>query len=1053
MKHLLLLPLVLIPMVSSGQFEVVKGKRDTIYYDPSNPPQVFKGGVEYVELQSYLFRSGSFDFVNNLWLDESSNGYDAELIDGNCIDINADVMITPTVALTDKTVVSVNDNTDFTGVTVIGENIVIDFSELTDTLLWNITLSDGQEFRLTTGVGKYVFSANNNAALGGTENTEWSWSKTNEAHLNLQYGYSKYPHSAAAYKRGFDYREPYLYDYAPFSVEWEGYAVTGGALFSLSSLVNASGTWDTYQYVCYINIANKTISFINRNRTHFRAENVSLTSNIKIRLEYNGSGTANLLNWSLYVNDTLRTLTTVTSSIDRAVGGCWAGNGHGDPPLFVRNYKYDINGREYWGIKDGIVFDYMLADKPTAYAYIPVFSTTDAFGFTPTNPSAVDAHNKAETKIKFPDIAPLRACDVDSFLFADTAKEINMSQMYSNIGDKIQCNNSDYRYIRDITLLDEPENLWEDLNGYNPITPIMYIRSDMDGENDADVLKLNDLLDSTNAQVSAHTSQMWNATSEVLGKHILNDKLSLAIHAFAPAFWKYGTWSEGRSAYETSTETEKTNGTVGINMGIVGDSISPYPSSRRNIEQIHALWDIPYPNDIAPDSADNNSEWWEWVISAFQTKFEESGGVISGISELGAYPAGYNIIEADVYNYLIADSAYQYEEYCNPKSIDITDSLDYGKSILTNTDSICYYQGDTVQVIDVTKVAIGNLKLPDYFLLASHKELSFKIKSLSGTLKPVTSITFIGTTTFSTNVSFGGVNYVNPVDTGWYTIKYFYRNKIYQLRVYDNNDSCVLNTRTAPGTNYNNNKISIYANGSNVAIKDLKMKAHFLRNISTNHTGWGNQDVGSYYYADVVDSVKRLILNNVYANRLGGIFSHYIKDPTTKEADGTLNGLLDRSYRGIKEISIWFSDSVGDIVNNHHMYDRSYLQGRKNLFMNTNLSDSIAGLSGALWGTNLTKDLSQNLFVGDNVGKLGIGSTMYIYRDFSDFGMKWLMFWAKGKFRLNISSYYNSEFNPTTWTYYCFPIYVGQNESSPLSGSLSITATADTYFQKIEIDD
>jgi len=1031
-----------------------------------------RGGLSQYK-SSMAFWSGDIDSDNRLWLDQSGNDNHASLVETACVLFVNDVTITLTTPATGASVVAVNESADNVGgVSVSSGNIVIDVSELivTDNKIWSIELSDGQLFILQSVSSPYIWSASTMGTIGGTQDTDWSHSTSDNAYpYHLVNGFSKLPISLSGWKVSHDNRDLSYQRGMMVETEWEGVLFSSsGGLFEFMTPLNLAGAGTTYNLVCFVNRTTGIIYFGSRDVVRFSVSvGINIPEKIKIKIVLTGDSVESSDNWQVYYNDTLvPTKTASAHTFDRAFI-TWAGNGSGNPVIAVKNYSIKTNNRINYIIYNGRPFSGLVITEPTDYIYIPSFDNiSDAVSLSLTNIAISQTHNKAETKIKLPEVATLIAADPKEFLFtAGSSNVINLSEMYSSYDNKVHCDNSKINYIKNFIVTTEAIDLSSFINGYYPLPLLSSIRNDVGGEDDSQVSHLSQLMRETGAKATIHTTLLgFNATENDWMALMLQNRMAVAIHDFAPAFWQYGDYVEGKLAYDNATPTEITNGVVTENQGLISNDYGGYTTSKAKIEWLYGATGLAYPDDTPPQDTDGNSMWWEYVIDAATILIGQYNGVISGFSPVGALPSGYNqyhpIVKKLLYEKIYTNSFKNYGEYIAYEDSfedDVNDFTGDGLSIVTDGSSKC------LKIAGVGGTAYASL-LVDGIGKMGDIELELWVKSTSGAYAPFDMMGFYNKSNthsiaFTTSVFVYGKNEgINPciIDT-WYKIILtsgsFGRKEI---RIYNEALNLVFISRTSVGDQRFDDKFIIYNTNIDTLIKGVKVSGRPTSPLSFNNNSWEDYKIGDTY-AEHLAKKKRAAAHIMYLRpfNINQYYGHRVYDVETKAADGTVDGIYDRSYIGFKELHDWLNQYNVQDVNSYDAGNYVPISKRCNLIPNSSLSDELLGLSGEIWGlSNLDIDNVETLKYGDNIGLLTNGKSQLISHFYFRPGFKILRMYMKGNIRLDGDEfyYYGGVVDTSgAWVFVEIPFYINSNYS--IVNNLYITALADTYIQKIEIDD
>jgi hypothetical protein len=644
---------------------------------------------EALRSSSYIanmgFWAGDLDFVNNQWKDKSGNLNHATIKGGACINFINDVTITLQDVKIGETVSELNESSDDTaGVSINGSgHIEIDQSELTSAKIWQIKLSDDTEIRLTSGIGDIVFYDGNYGTLGGAEDTDWEWSTTDSAFLNLRYGCSKYAFVNNTYKRSYGHLRLYQTEDIGFELYWEGYLLEDSGVLAQVILYG-----QTYGYaVKYVKDSYIILSNRGAATPSFRYDNDDadlIGGYVKIRIVYNGGGYNVLGSWKLYLDGEEKTLSNVGDDGANRTQHRWAGNSGDGLKALVRDTYYK-RGDELWqAVKDGRHID-IYGEAPDGYLYVPATSATDWIGQTAINPAYSDSHNGCEVKVVLPEDSSLQTADEYNYLFeaGGTAKEMDVTKFYPNLNNTIQININGNRY-KDFIVMTSPENLYSTLNGLEPARLYCTFRTDTGGEGDS-----SSLLDYLVAQEQGISFDAHTAYPVTIGENyqslLAASKLAISIHDIAPCFWRYATYEEGKYHYDNvATAGEKSAGTVIENQGRIGYTYGAYKSPKVKLEEFQVLLGKAWPESGAPQTDDNNEDWWEWTIEAWADHISNNGGTLAGMTSVGTLPAGLgfmfpNVRVKQLLNSYYTDSIHGKEEY------NLTDDLANSNSIFSGS--------------------------------------------------------------------------------------------------------------------------------------------------------------------------------------------------------------------------------------------------------------------------------------------------------------------------------------------------------------------------------
>lgn len=1030
-----------------------------------------RGGLSAYK-SKMAFWSGDLDFDNLKWLDQTGNTTGADLVETACVEIKADVTITTTTALTGKTVAKVNESADnIAGVSVSGADLCIDFSELvvTDNKIWSIELDDGQLFILQSVASPYIFADGNMGTIGGTEDAEWSHSTSDSAFpYHLRDGFSKYPFFYNESKRLYSDTNYNIITTEPFTVTWEG------CLFEdYANLFQIAFFGVTYGYAFYVRKSTGAIKFSTRTAGSVvpvaTVDTSDLSGKLKFVVEYNGKGLDDVDNFAIYLNDVELTLTSGTHSYEDRTGAYYCGNGTNPPICFITNFNIVKNGNAYYAIKDGKVFEYQVEQLPDKYIYLPGFNNVDTFGDSLTNPANSKGYNYPETKIKLPVNSGISDNDINNILYtnASTPNVLELSQFSANYGDKIHCDNSKDNLLSNLVITTEAIDLYKYLNEPYPFIPIVSMRADNSGANDSQSLLYDQVIMENNAKGDAHSTMYGFNTDDEYTAAIASKKMAIGLHDVYPAFWQYATYSEGKNAYDIASTDDKTNEVVIENQGKIGYSASGYHSAKYYIEAYHNNQGIPYPDGVTPDDDDDNEMWWEWLLDGANTIINNLGGSISDFSILGTLPSGNHVNHPEVQRLI-------FEKYNNITPSIIIDDLAGGNSIFSNAKNASIIEDSGVNVQKLTgygDTAYGSLAVDKGLFNSQFVYIEFMVKSIQGDA-PLTSLQFLdyyptARVTFGTNISFHGDSQVNPCTTGnWYKIKLYYTRLKREMRIENESGENVYISPSLGITNNSGDRMIINADDTDILIKDLIIKYYDefvsigIDQVKYDLAGYNEGDT----YDEHIEKKKEETVNKLYAGSIPRLFSHYIMNPDEKAADGTLQGIHDRSYNGFTEWIQWcqtngFSfKNTYDILLNHSYYSTTK---RENLIRNGDFKTDLHGLSGQVWGwDNLTVDETEttnNSIDGSNIVKLESDkSESQNYITLKKKGIKYLRFWAKGDFYLSMNNGLirtthrnpRSQFTPTNYTFYCLPY-----NADSLNMQINITAITDSYFHKMELTD
>lgn len=1019
------------------------------------------------------FFSGDFNFDTNKWEDKSPNGNHADLVGSYCVEILGDLTLTLATKRIGATITKVNDSADLTaGFAVNGSgDITIDFSELdvVANKVWNVFLSTGEEFRFTTGASPYVFAANNKGTLGGTETTHWQWSTTNLAHLNLKYGFSKYPVNNTESKPAILATTPPYTDsngeLNAWDVEWEGvFLDTNDLQYCFSTTAKKT----TFYLYCQYTKSTGRVSFLAREAiSNFYHDTTANLTKLKVKVAYNGKGYAVNDNWTLYVNDVLvnPTFADPSGANDRAALLSWAGNGRSSRVIAVRNYKLRYNGINFGYIRDGVFDNLQTYTKPNYYMYIPVFSGLDAFGFPPMNPAFINEWNYAETKIKMPVSAVLSDNDVNNILYTDpaTPKELDLSNFYPSFGSKIHCNNGSINRVKDIIVTTTTTDLSNYLNGYRSDIILGILRTDTEGSNDLRSAKFDDLLYEENVKGEAH---MFAPTfADKWGGLAVSGDMSVFMHDAVPSFYIYANYEEGKKAYDNATAEQKADGTVIENMGKIGYAYGAYSTPLQTFANYVTYFGFVYPTGVTPDPDDDNSMWWQWWVDEWERYLNGLGISLRGYTELGALPRGIHETHPDFISIL------ELAVYGAATGVDLTDNLEGDESIFDAqlNASIVEDGGVNCQKLTGTgTVAQGNIGLNiSEWMPHTVIDVSFMAKC-TVTERPLSAIQFnqyniTNNILFAANITFLGVTYANPcVENTWYKVRLIVNDKYVVLALYNESDECILFTNKAVISETRIPIISLIINNGDTIIKNLRIKTYDTKKyIFVSNSVAFDGDTGANTADEWLEIVKkdfaRRAIRDYYVARL---FSHQIKDPAIKADDGTYTGVMDRSYLKIKEFVQFFKNSVrfvnaGLLING----DPRYSTTRRNLVLNGDFETEKFGLTGEAWGyapLDIDAGESANSIDGTNILKLENGEAFSRAIRVKRAGWYYLRFYAKGSIRAGMlthgsySTFSNTLITPATYTFYEYPVYVNSDDTLLL---FSLAAYATSYIHKLSVDE
>lgn len=544
----------------------------------------------------------------------------------------------------------------------------------------------------------------------------------------------------------------------------------------------------------------------------------------------------------------------------------------------------------------------------------------------------------------------------------------------------------------------------------------------------------------------------------------------VAIHDLPPAFWKYANYPEGLYAYNEATVAQKNDGTVNEFMGQVGFvNIEGYANTKTYLENIHTAYNYPYPNDIAPQDSDSNSQWWEWVISAFKQKWEtESGGIIAGLTALGSFPVGIHDFHPDIWK-LIDSSIIRW----NVNPLNYSDDLENNNSIFSassNASIVDFEDSKVEKLTGVGTTAHGLISFSnDEWKFATRVLVSFDINfSVDSTLTifPLHNTPILFT---ASNISFFGTNYTNVCSINqWYTIKLWIDVNNYYLMIYQGN-TCLMYTKvyTVSSAGRSSQLLIKTVNGD-ALIKNVSVYASDnLNSILWNFAKW---DMSAYTtgntYAQHLDKTEKEMLRELYNQSYPMyLFSHSITDPDIKRDDGTLEGVtIDRSYNGFSESLTWIKNinTNTNYVNMYSFVNKPVSLDRRNLAKNGNFLDTIGGKTGEIWGYGFAKDATETTAFskdGTNVVKLTSGASQAINCRVERGGIKWIKFYAKGNFQIEVDNdnirpagYTLNTYTSAIWKYYEIPVYYPDLSHSKCF-KIYFIAVTDLYLHKLVIDD
>lgn len=1011
--------------------------------------------------------SGDFDFNTNQWLDKSGNANHADLVSGNCIQFveGKTVTLTLSTARTGATVTLVNGSADNTaGVTVVSGNIqvVSDTLTVTDRKIYSITLSSGDEFRLTSGHTKYCWAAANMATLGGTEATDWVWTTTDLAHLNLRYGCSKIATVYAQTKRyGFvDASYKPIDKNCEYSVKWEGNFIgTFCELFSMHIVT-------TYAYCCIADRTNNKIFVINRNSGSESFECAvtagSLNGWVDIEVQYNGRG-ALAANFVVKSNGTILTNSVVAhGNRDSTIPYSWSGNDRNSRTTFVKNHYYEWNGFKTWCIYNGVPIDINLRERETGFIYVPYFSGSyDALGCTVLNPASVTEHNSSETKVKMKaGVAALFNNDVNGILFTDidTPKVVDITKFYPTFGNKIHCDNHVFPNVKDLIVTTSAIDLSDYMNGFRPSDMIATARFDDSGLPTGqggewfDLTKLPDLLNETGIEIEEHVTYYPDIITPDSFKTLnAAGKIKLCLHSFPPCFWKFETAAEGLYAYDISPQADKGSNMVAADMGMINttDPIKVF-NAKYLIEYMHTEWGIAYPGGVAPTTTDNNGIWWNWVISAISTRYAAIGLTDNlQMSDSSTSPkAEAFYFHPNVYKRIAETWALTIPRFESRADVSLTDDLTNSVSIFSSAlnDSIVEIEGIKYQKLSgYGTSAFGTIRLSSMdWIAAPHWDLQFDVTSIQSSGSIISGL-MCGRKgaemTFGANITINTVNYTNPCDVGEkYKIRLTYSREVFVLRIYDDTGALILLSKT-----WANSIISrwlqINSNGADCLINNLSVYATWenFSNQQGDSYSITTQYVEGRTYAEQLDLLKQFVLNGVCKTNKNVVpIFHYCNDPAVKGDDGTYEGVFDRSYLMNKAVIDW-SQQYG--VKWRTLLTRPVEiftnRKRQNLIINGDFKDELFGLSGTRWGMSewsYSADETASYSIdGSAIMSIDATKTFCVY--FKDPGLKWISFWAKGDFYMYGGGEYEynsveNKLSSTDYRFYKIPIIVANNSNN-----------------------
>jgi hypothetical protein len=1025
--------------------------------------------ISYWTTRSAYF-SGEFDFLNNKWLDRTTNSNHANIVETGCLLVISDITITLSIARAGVTVTKVNESVLTTGVTLNGAGTIISIDQsalvVIDSKLWSIELSNSELFVLQTMASPYIFANGNIGTISGVEDIAWSWSTSDSAYAyHLKNGFSIYPYADVS-------KIAALYvDHTPFikvndmwAIDWEGYfldAVDLQYIFSTPVKITTN-----YLYCQYTKSTKRIYFYAREAISNFYYDLTISTNKIKIKVAYSGCGYANNASWKLYIDGEEVTPTFVAPSgiNDRANYCDWAGNGRGASKLAVRNYTFNYNGVDWKLILDGVVDIGRIYEKPTKYIYIPVFTTVDALGYAITNPSYVDEWNYPESKIKMPVNNLLFNNDINGILYTDvlTPNVLNLEEFYPNFGGKIHCNNGTEKRLRDLIVTKTVADLSEYLNGFRtPVLPVAF-RTDTEGSNDLRSILFDDLVQEENILGSAHVFSLTNG--DKWGALIASGDISIAIHDLIPTFYKYANYLEGKLAYDLADIADQAAGTVIENQGKIGYAYGAYSTPIDQFAGYVANFGFTYPPGVTPDADDDNSDWWQWWIDQWEIFLIGMGSKISACSDLGALPSGIHEYHPDFMRIL--------EEaiYDDISGVNLTDDLVDSVSIFGAqiNASIVADSGVNCQKLTGTATpAYGNLNIGNLDWYGDNVlDISFDVKS-DGAL-PITSINTYNANnthniTFAANITFNGVVYANPCSINtWYKIRIINKDDYQWLIIYNAANECILFSQMEQI--YRNGRIKklvFYITGSDCLIKNVSIRTcqrnrgNFEFKNNVKYDGVTGVNTAAQW---IILKEKELVRHLMAASTVF-VFSHYIRDPLVKSADGTFDGVMDLSYLKLKELIQLVKLYGGEFVNSNSMRsDNILLDGkRRNRFPNGDFETNKFGFTGEVWGFSgvaVAAGEAANSIDGTNIVLLtSIATISFPIRHA---GIKRLKFWAKGNIIAGImqdgkpSTYYYANFTSAGYVFYNLPIVVDYDYQ--IIG-IAFTPIGTTYLHKICFDD
>ncbi len=152
-------------------------------YNPSLP--------DYISQMA--FWSSTFNFTTNVLTDKSGNANHVPMIGGYCVNFINDVTITLNPVQIGATITELNKSSvDLNGISINGSgNIEITQASLTDPKVYHFKLSTGDDFYLTGGDEKWVFSKLVLfGTLGGAVDTDWEQETQDNYFANQQRGFT-----------------------------------------------------------------------------------------------------------------------------------------------------------------------------------------------------------------------------------------------------------------------------------------------------------------------------------------------------------------------------------------------------------------------------------------------------------------------------------------------------------------------------------------------------------------------------------------------------------------------------------------------------------------------------------------------------------------------------------------------------------------------------------------------------------------------------------------------------------------------------------------------